>query len=266
MILRNFLFLDTATVEDYLSALEGSVIEGPIDQTDVERKEKGGKAGYKIVEGSVGSESSTETKQKLVINDAGRFQRLFEILEEQDAVQFLDAFDDEIWSQLRRGEILEIQANIKLPEAFSMLQLVDSISPLMDIMKAFDKDPLADPKTRAAFEGIQAISKLSENQHIPLLFEATSTPKFRFVSQLPRKYLRCELTELQGEATVFGKVQRILQKEQKFEAFSMVPALASLPNLTKQQRRKMQKDMADKNIAEIVKGPAIILTPVAVYR
>jgi hypothetical protein len=267
MILRNFLFLDTATMADYLAALEGSIIEGVIDQTEVTKREKGGKAGYKVIEASAASETSTEAKQKLVVTDAAQFQKLYESLEEQKLIQFLEAFDAEIWKQLRRGEILEIQANIKLPQSFLLTQAIENLSPLVDIMKAFDQSPLADPQARAAFEGMRAVSKLTENQPIPLLFEATATPGFQFIAHLPRKYLRCELTELQGEATVFGKVQRVLQKGQKVEAFSLVPAFtSSLPSLSRQQRQKLEKEMANKNVAEIVKGPAIVLSAVAVYR
>ncbi len=49
-----------------------------------------------------------------------------------------------------------------------------------------------------------------EDKSILLLFEAVSTSGFRFVANLPRRFLRCELGDLQGEATVFGKVHHIL--------------------------------------------------------
>jgi hypothetical protein len=267
MILRNFLFLDIATMTDYLSTLEGSIVEGPIDQTEVEKREKGGKAGYKIIEGSAASEASTETKQKLAVTDAARFQRLYELLEQQNLIQFLDAFDTDIWSQLRRGELLEIQATIRLPESFMLTQAVEDFAPLLDIMAAFDEDPLSDPKTRNAFEGIRAVAKLTEKKHIPLLFEAASTTGFRFVANLPRQYLRCELSDLQGEAIVFGKIQRILPKRKKLEVFSLLPAFtASLPGLNREQRHRMQREMSKQKLAEVVRGPAIVLAPVAVYR
>ncbi len=252
---------------DYLSQLEGSVAGGAIDQTTTERKQKGGKAGYKIIEGSAESETSTETRRQSIVTDASQFQRLYDLVEGENAIQVLDAFDTDIWGQLRRGEVLEVQAVLRLPKPLSLTQAVDSISPLLDILTAFDKDPLADPGTRAAFEGMRAVGKLTEKQHVPLIFNAASTSGFPFAAYLPRQYLRCELTDLQGEAVVFGKVQRILQKGQELEVFNLIPALtASLPALGRQERRKMEREMAEKNISEVVKGPAIVLTPVAVYR
>lgn len=267
MILRNFLFLDTATMEDYLATLEGYVIEGTVDQTEVEKKDRSGKAGYKIVEGEIASEKSTETKQKLAVTDGAKFQKLYELLEKKDSVQFLDAFDEEIWTQLRRGELLEVDAIIRFPKPFTLTQAIEDLSPLMDIMATFGEDSLADPKSRAALEGMSAIAKLAEGKPIPILFEAASTPGFTFVANLPRRHLRCQLSDLEGEATVVGKIQRILAKGTKCEVFSLFPAFASsLPSLTREQRNQMQREMVKKELAEVVKGPAIIVTPLAIYR
>jgi len=267
MILRNFLFLDTATMEDYLATLEGYVVEGTIDQTEVEKKDKSGKAGYKVVEGEIASEKSKETKQKLAITDGAKFQQLYEILEEQDLLQFLDAFDEEIWNQLHRGELLEVDAIIRFPKPFALTQAMDDLSPLLGIMAAFGEDSLADPKDRAAFEGMSAIVKLVEGKPVPILFEAASTPGFTFVAHLPRRHLRCQLSDLEGEATLVGKVQRILTKGRKVEVFSLFPAFtSSLPSLSREQRRQMQREMVKKELAEVVRGPTVILTPLAIYR
>jgi hypothetical protein len=267
MILRNFLFLDTATMTDYLSTLEGYVVEGTVDQTDVGKREKGGKLAAKVIEGGASSEVSTETKQKLTVPDAAKFQRLYEILEEQDLIQYLDAFDEEIWNQLKRGELLEVQAAIRLPELLAVTKMVEDLSPLLGVMTALGQDPLDDPEARVAFDGMREVGKLTKQKHVPLLFEAVSTPGFRFVANLPRQYIRRPLSDLQGEAVVFGKIQRILTKGQKYEAFSLLPPSASFPtrrSLTKEQRRKRRQ--AKKGLTEMVNGPAIVLTPLAVFR
>jgi hypothetical protein len=121
MLLRKFLYLDTALVDDYLSQLEGYVVEGPIDQTDTVKGTKGGKLGINSVlkaEGSAGAESTSETRQRRVITPRARFQQLYKLLEEEDSIQPLDAFDPDIVSQLRRGEVLEIEALLRVPEIF----------------------------------------------------------------------------------------------------------------------------------------------------
>jgi len=266
MILRNFLFLDTAMVGDYLSQLEGSVAGGDIDQTTTERTQRAGKASVRVVEGSLGSEALTETRQRGTITDAALFQRLYDLLEADDSIQVLDAFDEQIWGQLRRGEILEVQADIRVPQPLLLTQAVENVAPWIDILTTYDKDPLADAGARTAFEGFRAVRKITEGKPVPIVFKAASTPGFSFIAHLPRQYLRCDLNDLQGEAAVFGKLQRIVPKGQQVEAFSLVSGLTSLPTMSREQRRKVGKDATDKNLAEVVRGPAIVLTPVAVYR
>ena len=134
-------------------------------------------------------------------------------------------------------------------------------------MSALGEDPLGDPKTRIAFEGVTGFAKLTEKSPVPLVYTAVSTPGYKFVSNLSRQYLRSEVTELAGEAVIFGKVQRILREGEQYEAFSLLPALStSLPNISKREQRKIQREMTKRGLAEVVKGPAIILSPVAVYR
>ena len=113
---------------------------------------------------------------------------------------------------------------------------------------------------------MREVTKLVGKKPIPLLFEAASTRNFRFVANLPRQHLRCELSDLQGEAVVFGKVLRILTKGQKLEVFSLLPGVTSVPKrgFTKEQRRRMK--VSKDELTEWVGGPAIVLDPLAVYR
>lgn len=191
---------------------------------------------------------------------------MYEILEEQQELQYLDAFDTDIWNQLRRGEILEVQANIRLPRGLLLTQDVANMSSLVDLMKLLGQDPFPDEQGRIAFEGFRAVGQSIEDRPIPLIFEAASTPGFTFVAHLSKKYLRREMLELQGEASVFGKIQRIIPKGERLEAFSLVPTMTDAASLNREQRRKMQKSAVKNQITEEVKGPAIIINPVAVYR
>ena len=265
MILRNFLFLDTATMADYLATLEGSIIEGPIDHKESGRKEKGIKGGIDYIakaSGGYASETSAETRQTRVINNAANFQRLYELLE-KDHLQYLDAFDEGIWSQLRRGELLEVQARIRIPEFLLMIESAESLAPMVDVMKALGQEPI-DSETETAFRGISELVKLFENKPVPLVFEAASTPGFEFVAELSRQFLLSALSDLQGEAVVLGKVLRVLPEGKEHEVFSLIPS--ALAKLDKAKYEEAQRDLREKNVTEVVKGPAIIMAPLAVYR
>ena len=261
MILRNFLYLDSSTVADYLSTLDGSVIEGPVDHTHSSKNEMGVKVDFKVVQGGGSGGGSSETKETRLVTDAAKFQRLYELIEEEH-IQPLDGFDDAIWKQIRRGELLEIQAKITTPEFYRLTEAVGSFAPMIEVFKAVDPS-LVDKKAEEAMVGLGGIAKMLEGKPVPLIFQPASTPGYHFVAELTRSFLRCEMSQLQGEATVLGKVLRILEKGQSHEAFNVLP---SIPNLNRQAKRRMQADSKSKKMTETVKGPGAILAPVAVYR
>lgn len=274
MPLRNFLFLDTDALNDYLSTLEGALVEGPITETETTKSESSGKlgAGFGLlnVQGGLGSGGSSEIKRTLATTDAARFQLLFSLLEDSTdtdtQIQKLEAFDEGIWKQLSRGELLEVQSDIVLPKAFHTIQAMNNIVPFVEMMSALGQDPLVETNARMGFEFMRMAAQEMSTKQIPLTFECIGAPGFRFATSLPRKYIRCEISDLQGEATVFGKIQRIIPKGQQYESLNLLSALTSLPTMTTQQKQKATRDLAKQGMVEIVRGPAIVLAPVAIYR
>src|SRR6516165_10770760 len=133
MNLRNFLYLNSSTMADYLSALDGSVIEGPIDHTLSAQHGKGLRGDFKLLQGDWSRGGASETREKRLVNDAAKFQRLYELIEKEH-LRYLDIFDESIWSQIQRGDLLEIQAKIRTPEFFKLTQVFDAISPLVDVV------------------------------------------------------------------------------------------------------------------------------------
>jgi len=115
MILRRSLFLDTDAVRDYLGQLEGVVVAGEVIQTDTATRECGGRLGYGPLGANAASGGATETKQTLVVNEAALFQRLHDLLVDQDQVQVLGAFDPNSWAEFKKGEGFEVEATIRVP-------------------------------------------------------------------------------------------------------------------------------------------------------
>jgi hypothetical protein len=262
LVLRDFLFLDTNRLENYLSTLEGYV-EEEIDHSKLEKEAKRAKADAKILGGDIASERATELKSRRRTTPSSQFQRLYDLLQELDQLQHLDAFDNNIWETVERGEILEIQARLRLPSFLIQMEVIKEVTEFASTL------PFITESLEGSLPGFSEVKRQIELRSVPLIFEAASTPGFKFFAELSREYIKCSLSDMQGEATVFGKVQRILPKGQKLEVFSVVPDVSSMQNLNREQRRKLQsnKKKANRsNLVETITGPAIVLIPVAVYR
>jgi len=183
-------------------------------------------------------------------------------------IKHLDLFDNEYWNGIQKGEILAIEAKIRIPASIFQLEQAQGLTPLADFVQKYGISVVKDSDL-TMFQGMTDFRKLIEDKPIPLLFQTVSTPGFSFAADLSREYITGNLTDFQGEGTVFGKVQRILSKGQKMEIFSLIPDMQAMPNLTRQQRLALKSNKNKKakgNLSETLVGPAIVLTPLAVYR
>jgi hypothetical protein len=268
IILRDFIFLNTNMLNNYLSTIDGYFADELV-YTESEKGQKSGKLGYApIVEGNASSETSWETKSKRVLTPSSQFQKLYEVLEKQEQIRHLDLFDDGYWANIQKGEILEIQARVRLPAFIMQLEQVQGITPFINLIQKYGVGTVTDFDL-TALEGMSDLQKISESKPIPLLIQSASTPKFNFVADLSREYIIGNLTDFQGEAVVFGKVQRILNKGQKLDAFNFLSDMLAMPNLNRQQRLALKSNKNNKakdTFTETLLGPAIVLTPLAVYR
>lgn len=267
MILRNFLYLDSGMLNDFLSTIDGYIEEGSIDQTELEKRNKSGKAAFKVAEGNLQSETSTETKQKIVRTDASKFQRLYDYLQEEDICQFLDAFDGEIWNQIKRGELIEVPAKMELAKPFALAQDLQDLMPMSQIVSSLGIEPFKDQEEAEIFNGLSFLGEYSKSTAVPIIFETESTKGYKFYCQLQREYVRTEINNFNSEADIIGKVQRIIPKGREEEVYSIIPAFESITSsMNRDQRRKNLRDKKNNNLSQLIKGPAIIVTPLAIYR
>src|SRR5688572_29598659 len=100
--LRRFLYLNESLTDEFLAQLEGGLYSEE-SQTVTDTKERGGSLGGRVgplegkaSKGSAGEETTERTIRQVA---EGAFTRLAEHLEEQGALQPLDAFDEDIWDQ-----------------------------------------------------------------------------------------------------------------------------------------------------------------------
>lgn len=267
MILRNYLYLDVPTLDNYLSAMEGYQ-EVEVEETVTQQKKGGVEGNVKVLKGTAGGEKTTSRKRKLATTNEAKFQRLVDLISEDNEdkeIPLLDAFDTGIWNTLQRGEIIEVQANVTVPPMIQYTQAAQSMGSFLDLFKVVGVNISDDPHAEAAIQGFSSIGGILEQKPLPILFEAVSTKGFRFYAGLERKYLQCDLDQLlQGEVTIFGKVLRRVEKGKSEVVFDIFQDFTSMVKANRQQRREMDKKQKD--LRHKLKGPAIILAPTAIYR
>lgn len=266
MILRNFLYLDIDILNDYLASLEGYIIEES-EVLEKERKQNEGKAGVKIVEGQHTTEKTTETTQKRSYTDASRFQKLYQLLEDNNMLQFLDAFDDDIWKNIRRNEIIEVPANLKISDTYKKIKTAGNITPFIEAFSALGMEEFSSREDEIALKGIKAIDNINNEQHVPIIMKAESTEGYVFTSKLNKKFIKCNLNDLENEVTIIAKIQRKFPKGKKEEVYSMIMGIDSFfEPQNREEKRKLRNSKKEHNISDFVDGPGMVLIPIAIFR
>jgi hypothetical protein len=266
MILRRFLYLDAELTGEFLAQLEGGRFsEEELSTRGQSSRDLGGGLGTHGISARAakGSSSEEEASRTVTQTPESEFARLAELLEENDALQFLEALDEQIWSQIRRGEILEIEADIAVSSLQKIGELAGAFGDLQKLAELAGEDLQVDDETVAGLGLMTALGSFS--QKVPITARAAGAPDFKFIASLEPSKLRAEISELEGESTLIAKVQRKLKNNEKHTVFDSIPGLGAIP---KSQRAEMFADL--ENSAEfpdvVIPAPAAIVTPIAIYR
>jgi hypothetical protein len=260
-ILRNFLYLDDRLTSQYLAQLEGGTyVEEAQSLTDARNRgaEAGAGFGGLNARGARGGSTEEVTSRTVKQTPEGNYRRLEKLLDEQEGVQWLDAFDEEIWNALELGEALLIKGKLTVPSFVKAAAMAEGIGPLMELMEAFGET--VDREAEAAIQGMTQLGKTMKD--VSVVARAAGAPNYRFVCRLKRDYLREDLSAMDGDCTVVGTLERRLKTSEKY---SLLDDLG-IGGMPRAERRKLERDMKKDMPDAVVSAPAAVVLPVAIYR
>jgi hypothetical protein len=273
LVLREFLYRRDDLVSQFLEQLEGGVY----DEEKVTQKDQAA-SGIGASIGSHGAKASVERKKQgdreaamtLRQTASSRFDRLYSLLRDGHAIQPLDAFDDAIWEQLGRNEIVELDADLTLAPGVAEMasaRAIGAVGPLIDIMRNLPAsmrpegfDPAEADKISDQLPVIQGFTKHFEDAPIPCIFTPVRLPRYKFFAELSREHLVVDLDDLEGEVTVLAKIQRMIPKGRpETLGGGILPQVA----LNREQRRKQKTEQP---MTVRLSHPAAVVTAIGVYR
>jgi len=263
-MLRQFLYLNASLTDEFLAQIEGGLYEDEA-QVSVERtsKELGGqlKVGPLSGGGDRSRGDEQQTTRTLARTSESGFARLADYLRETEELVELNELNEETWDPIRSGEIVELHGVVSVASFIKFAALAQQAAPLMSLFGAFGEQ--ADPEAEAALAGLAALGQTTTK--VPVVVRAADAKRYKFIASLEGSNIRVGLDELEGEATLFAKIQRKLGST---ERHTILDDLAGLSNLPREERRKIQRGL--KNDASmpdaVISPPAVVVTPIAIFR
>jgi hypothetical protein len=260
--LRRFLYLDGKLTDEFLAQVEGGLYDEE-SQSAIGRAERGVKGNLGVgplsAGGSRGSADEEERARVIRQTQESAFSRLAKTLEENESVQWLESLDQEIWDQLERGEVLEVECDFSVPPLMKLLVTGAHFESIAELMKA-----TGEQMEEEAVQGFAALGAIAELfQSIPIFGRAAGAEDFKFVAPTLPEHYRVALDQLDGSARLYCTLDRKLGQNEQFSIVDSIPAIRNLPN-----REEIEESLDEiKEIAgEPVTAPAAVVTPIAIFR
>lgn len=257
-------------VEDYIAAIDGYTYdeESQAIATSSENTLAGkGAIGIASGNGSHTGKQSEEVKRSVRISDAAKFEKIHKYLksDEDDGLKYFEFLRDTDYATLYRDDFLEVLVTARFSKMKELTDSVKKIAELAAVFETITDQQILDKKATEAVNGFSALGQMKSGKEIACVFEFDDG-KYPLVAYLDESYFRCGQDSFVGQAYLLCKIVRKVPKGQSIKLDEIFDDVKKLP-LNRAQRRNMPKNMDNPaELRDVVKGPALIVLPVAVYQ
>jgi hypothetical protein len=278
--LRDYKYIDVARIVDYLSSVDPGVA-GELTQRMKSNSGLDISGGFNIQAfkfgGGARKGDETEVQQTVRIYAQHMFARLHGELDTAGAIQTADLNTPLEAEALTKSSVLEITRDFR-PSPLN--QMLDSFVEVLSMMKSLGfEEELADGNN---MQEIEAVIKLLRGENgsneIPMFAKADESDGVSVVFVAKENFVLGTGAEFRGEMTVFGKVQELLPSGSSIDLLDLLKVLPpgvreaeGFGNIFKEAiygfMGEWPKEFGGpiKRDEVVVKGPAVVITPVAAY-
>jgi hypothetical protein len=159
--------------------------------------------------------------------------------------------------------MIEAEATIAVSSMKRYMAIAQEAGPLIELMEALGEEGL-DAEGRQAMEMLALVSQLIGDV-VPIVAALSGSPEYKLIATLQPESLRTDVDQLDGEATLLAKIQRVLGPDERHTILDLIPGVRGFPT---SQRREMEEGMENTpDLPDMIIGPpAARVTVVAIYR
>ena len=268
MSLRNILYVDSNALNNYVSQIDGYTYE-EATIVDTVTNDKSGKVGIGIqkfsAEGNLGKQNSESLTKNAKITDASKLDKVIKFLNNEGELKYYECIDETIWGEICRDDFLEVLVTPRFSKIEEMTDAAKQLKKLADIFQPFVDKPMIDSKAEEALNGFETLSKVKKENSITCVFNFEDK-KYPLVAYLNEDFLKISKEQFISQSYMFCKVQKKIQKGESIALDEIFENFKSLA-INREQRRKMPKDLSNpKAIRDKIKGPALVVIPIAIYQ
>jgi hypothetical protein len=263
-VLRQFSYLNTALLGQFISALEGGQVKTRSFR-DVATRSRSFNANVRVAGAEGGSESEEESQRELLDTAFAQFDRLLTAAEaDPDALDWIEVTQPDLeLRNARRGTMLSWDCEVFIPEVVQAFgansearDLLRTMTNLMPAAETFGLDTAGLPDANA----LRSMSGLMDAMQIdPTIVGDREDTTWKVFAKVDPSY---ELEPLDGPLQIVGKVRRVIAEGNWHPLLSLPGSnIGSREQRRAQARQTPPEDQQQNYIA----GPAIELDLLAAF-
>lgn len=265
---REFLYVDRGRIEDFVSAAVGGLPQQRSESSRNSTPRVDLEADVKVLKGRrTGGQRDIGSEEIRKATHASLFEMLHRMLLANEMLHS-PGETGKAWDEIEAGEFVEIECLVELS---GLERLLDLIRRFHRFMSVVSPGQVQDPQWQQIVQYLDALDEERDSYNVRLT-PLEQAKGLTLVASLAKRHLRGDKAELDDNYTVLGRVQRKLQPGTTVELFNLLPEgfrlsaedvrpfLRSFENMPPQLGKPPTMDDLR------VSFPAIILTPIAIYR
>lgn len=267
MKLRSYLYINQRLVDDYLSAIEGSLYEEELVKTknrilqnaDIE-------SGMPITGtgGKINSDDGKTSEKKLKITYAAKLKKVIEYLTKEGELNVIENLGEYEINSLKRDDFIDVFVNIRPSKMQNFIEsinkFVDMITSLGDIVPMTDSD-------KSVISQIKALGEMKEHVDAgtcQVVFNPDGHEDISLVAQLEKEYLLEPIEKLNKQCYVVCKVQRKINDNEEIEVDPLFSGMDGIRDLIESQDNLQLA--SPEEIKDSITGPGLFVLPIAIYQ
>ena len=275
---RGFFYLNDETVINSLSAVEAGKVDEVLAKINTARE--GGVGGGIGIHGAKieGAKKSTSEFEEEMVRTRTRFS-VFEIwrdnLVSKKALGVFDGWSPEILNDVEPGDTIEFKAKLDLASLQTIFRMFSWFAKQAQTQGSLFAQKGEELKaTKEAERVFRALSGEGENLESVVLAKPSGGEGPLVAMQLADRWLIGELGHLSGEYTVVGQVDQILKDSEQYPTLRLmrvapvtIAELATLREIVgnfTEPAKVFGLNISPEDAT--ITGPAVWLTPIAIYR
>lgn len=265
MKLRSYLYINQRLVDDYLSAIDGSLHEEEVLRTQKNINQNATiEAGLPVTGtgGEIQANNGEISEKTLKITYAAKLKRIVEYLNAENELKEIEELNEDVLNTLKREDFIEVFVNMRPSKMQGLVESLNKITNMFSALGSLMPLTEEDQNMMTQMKDLGKMKEQADAGNSQVIFNPDGNEEISLVAQLEKEFLLEKMDKLNKQFYVLCKVQRKIRKDEEVEVDALFAGMEGI----KPFMEKGEELSNPQEIKDVVTAPGLFVLPIAIYQ